>query len=98
MGENKSFSKVIFGDVSELGNYLTTSVTTLNDKLDCLSGKIASLDSSWLDADGESYVSKFNRFINNSKSINKEIDGLGKYASKMAEQYESILKNHLSRM
>ena len=85
-------------ELKGIANYLTSSVNTLNEKLDELSTKMATIDSSWLDKDGTSYISKFNSFITSSKNINKEIDGLGNFANNMADNYETILKNHLSRM
>ena len=95
---NDSTLKVSTESLKDLANYLTTSVNTLNGKLEELSTKMSSLNSSWLDKDGISYVSKFDSFITNSKNINKEISGLGEFANNMADSYESILRNHLSRM
>ena len=98
MGDNNSSLKVSTEELKSFGNYLTSSVTSLNEKLESLSTKMATLDSSWLDKDGTSYIAKFESFINNSKKINTEIDNLGKYALSMGNNYETILSNYLSRM
>ncbi len=98
MGDNNSSLKVSTEELKSFGNYLTSSVTSLNEKLESLSTKMATLDSSWLDNDGTSFITKFESFINNSKKINTEIDNLGKYALSMGNNYESILSKYLSRM
>ena len=98
MGSKIPPLKVSTEELKSLAEYLTSSVISLNEKLESLSSKMSTVDSSWLDKDGISYVEKFNSFINNSKNINTEIDNLGKYALNMANKYETILNKYLSRM
>ena len=98
MGDNNTSLKVSIGELKNYGDYLVSSVSILNEKLDGLSKCMAKLDSSWTDVDGESYISKFSTFINDAKKINNEIDGLGKFATSMSGKYETILLNHLDRM
>ena len=98
MSDNNFSLKVSTGEVRNIGKYFTSSVSTLNEKLSDLSNCMSTLSDSWVDKDGESYVSKFSSFIENAKKINDEIDRLGRYATYMADNYESILKSHLDRM
>ena len=96
---NNNFSlSVNTEELKNLADYLTTSITTLDTTLDELSENMQKLDSSWMDLDGVSYISKFNDFVKDFKKINMEIDILGKFASSMTNNYENILNSHLSRM
>ena len=90
--------KVNTETLTEYGNYLKSSVTTLDAKLGALDTNNSSVTNSWLDEVGTMYKDKFSSFINDAKKINVEIEKLANYALDISSRYETILQDHYSRM
>ena len=84
--------------LSNYGEYLTSMVSVLNDKITSLDSKMALIRENWLDEGGASFKAEFSKFIQDAKKINVEIDKLGKFAGKMSSEYDTILREHCARM
>ena len=61
--------------LNEIANKLIKLAEALDEQLEALKDKVATIDSNWLDENGISYVKSFDVFITNSEKINK---GIGK--------------------
>lgn len=88
--------KVDTEQLSDLGTKLTT--TDFGEELNSLSGKMSTIQSSWLDAEGSHFSQTFANFVKDAQTITQEIKDLGTFASGMSQEYENIVTAALEEL
>ena len=86
------------GELSAIGTSLKSSSEQLATAMTNLESQMSGITEGWKDSEGAAFSSKFQAFITEAKSINSDLESLGKLVETVATKYYNTVKSYAAQM